>query len=160
MTETGVVLRVDGDMTEISFVRTSACAKCGRCGLLSETGEATLRLKTSENLAPGDSVTVDLPEQTLFQASLLAYGIPLVTMLAGLFLGAFVQTHFNLTLSRDIAAAIGALFFTAAAFGLLRLLNPRFALHNHFAPRIVGIRPAEDTENNCAPSHSNPTKEA
>ena len=157
MTETGVVLRIDDGMAEISFVRTSACAKCGRCGLLSETGEATLRLKTSENLEPGDTVTVELPEKTLFQASLLAYGIPLVAMLAGLLLGAFVQARLNLSLSQDVAAAIGALLFTAAAFGFLRLLNPRFAAHNRFTPRIVGIRPVED---NDVQPNSNSTKEA
>ena len=113
MERLGEVTKVEGKWLEITFCRPSDCDKCHACMGGSKT--MTLRLQGTANV--GDKALVEMPASTVTQASLIAYGIPLAGMLAGMFLGdALIPLEGSL--GALIGAAVGlvipltVLFFT------------------------------------------------
>ena len=67
----------------ITYIRPEACAKCGACGGLSQTGSIDLKA----DCRVGNWVKVVLPDSRFMTATLIAYIFPLIGFLAGLFLG-------------------------------------------------------------------------
>ena len=67
----------------ITYIRPEACAKCGACGGLSQTGSIDLKA----DCKVGNWVKVVLPDSRFMTATLIAYIIPLIGFLAGLFIG-------------------------------------------------------------------------
>ena len=70
-------------MATITYIRPEACAKCGGCGALTQTGSIQLKA----DCVVGNWVKVVLPDGRFMTATLLAYIIPLIGFLAGLFAG-------------------------------------------------------------------------
>jgi len=89
--EQGLVLRILGDVAEVSCQRRSACGGCGAngsCGTsLLETywGRQPLRLAVTNPIGaqPGDRVVIGLPEASLSRAAYVTYLQPLLLMLVG-----------------------------------------------------------------------------
>jgi len=89
--ETGVVVDVDGDGALVETRRQGACGGCsanGACGtslLARYLGRRPLLLRAQNRAgaAPGDWVVVGVSEHGLMQASLAAYLVPVVGLIAG-----------------------------------------------------------------------------
>ena len=124
--EKGKVVRVEGDKAEVLFKRSSACGNCHACGMLKDMSEITVTVENTMGAEPGDTVTVEMPNSSIFKGSLAAYVFPLVMLIAGALLGYYVLAA-PLGMLPDLAAAIFALAFTAIAFLALKLLEPVFA---------------------------------
>ena len=67
----------------ITYIRPEACARCGGCGALTQTGSIQLKADCSV----GNWVKVVLPDGRFMTATALAYILPLIGFLAGLFAG-------------------------------------------------------------------------
>ena len=67
----------------ITYIRPEACAKCGACGGLSQTGSIDLKAECKV----GNWVKVVLPDGRFMTATALAYIVPLIGFLIGLFAG-------------------------------------------------------------------------
>ena len=67
----------------ITYIRPEACAKCGACGGLSQTGSIDLKAECKV----GNWVKVVLPDGRFMPATALAYIVPLIGFLIGLFAG-------------------------------------------------------------------------
>jgi Positive regulator of sigma E activity len=100
LTETGKIVRLDGNIAWVETMRQSVCGACQArkgCGqnLLNQlTGTTSyLRLSLNSNagdVGEGDQVEIGIEEGAVVAASLLAYGLPLFLLmfsivLAGLF---------------------------------------------------------------------------
>jgi len=83
MERIGEVTRVDGKWIEVTFCRPPDCDKCHAC--LGGNQTTTLRLPGKANV--GDKALVSMPDSTITQASLIAYGIPLAGLLIGMLAG-------------------------------------------------------------------------
>lgn len=70
-------------MATITYIRPEACARCGGCGALTQTGSITLKA----DCRAGNWVKVVLPDGRFMTATALAYVVPLAGFLAGLFAG-------------------------------------------------------------------------
>lgn len=145
MAETGHILSVESDSIVIRFARTDACGKCGACSVGANKSDALLTLSGTYDARPGDLAEVELSESKVIGASLLAYGVPLLGLLLGLFIGPAVQNWLSLPGGGDLFAGIGALSFTAIAWLAMRLVNPSLAKRAVFEPRIVRIIPSPNT---------------
>ena len=93
--EQGRVAAVDGDSIWVETIRNSTCTSCSArqgCGQhLSEkyrnnSSFAYIRVSSPWPLAEGDRVMVGIPESSLLRASALVYLLPLIMMMAGLWL--------------------------------------------------------------------------
>ena len=86
ITHAGIVEQVDGGRVRVRIMQTSACAACkvaGHCNA-AEAKEKLVDVFTASasQWKVGDAVTVAASRQMATQALLLAFGLPLVIMLA------------------------------------------------------------------------------
>lgn len=137
MTEVGEVVRTKGDMAVVRLKRSSACRHCGACGLGAGSDDMLLTLPNTLNAKPGDLVELSLGSGQLLKASAITYLIPLIALIVGVIVGYMLGEH--MAVDQQLAGAIMGLVFTAAAFGIIRALDPVFRRSSHFIPRMVSI---------------------
>ena len=126
MERIGEVTRVDGKWLEITFCRPSDCDKCHAC----MGGNQTTTLRLQGKAKVGDKALVSMPDSTITQASLIAYGLPLAGLLIGMLAGdAFIPAEHSL--GAVIGAAVGLVI---PLIGLIatersRKNNPKWCPH-------------------------------
>ena len=133
MQEIGIVESVNEKRgtAKVVFDRKSACDKCRMC--LTASGDKMkvyVEVKNTLGAKTGDRVSIELHSGSVFKASLILYGLPLVMLLAGVLLGSFIS---------DLAAALIGIGAAACSFLILRLLEPKFKKMGEFAPRMIAI---------------------
>ena len=119
----------------VAFERPEACAKCGGCGLKSQTG--TIELKADCQV--GDWVRVEMPEGRFLQATAIAYVVPLIGLLAGLGLGWLIGN------GSDLAALLGCALGLGLSFLLLRLTERRISGKPAWTPHISEVFASKPT---------------
>lgn len=91
-------------------LREEACAHCHGCNL--GRRERLLYPLNDESLREGDEITLELSDRTLSKTSLLAYGLPLVSLIAGLLLG-------RLLFAQEWAQALSAILMLSVGLAVL-----------------------------------------
>ena len=124
MRESGIITEIEEHTMMVEFERSSMCEKCGAC----ERAHNAMRMEVERigNASLGDRVEVDLPERTVVRAALVAYGIPLALLLAGLAAGSALPGRLGLLLA-------------AGAFLALHLTERRRRSSGRYAPKVVRI---------------------
>ncbi len=125
----GIVTSVKGGTAQIHFLRGSACAHCGACLTVGET-EMEVTLPNTLGAMEGDRVVVDLSPKRVVQASLLAYAVPLLLLIAGVLVGSRYADWAGLALG-VIACGIGYL--------ILRIVEKKSKKNNSFQPRMTRV---------------------
>ena len=138
MLESGIVMQVKEKTMIVEFERSEACAKCGAC----QHGQKQAMLMEVQRIgdvAIGDKVQVQLPESTLLKASFIAYGIPLLMLMAGLLGGSYVAEALGLQGNPDHYAAIAGIALAGLSFTVIRLTEKKRGESGEYAPKVVGI---------------------
>ena len=130
MERVGEVVRIleDGKAV-VRFERTKACKNCKMCANAGEN-HALTEVDNTLKANVGDMVEISLHSKSLIQATLIAYGIPLVLLLAGVIVGSMWS---------DAIGAIAGIVLALVSFVILRLLEPRFSKVTTFKPRMIDI---------------------
>jgi len=132
MLRTGKVVSAKNGELQVCFERPEACQHCQACG---ETHES---LVTIPGDAPaGSRIDVDMPEKQVLKASLLAYVIPLLMLLAGLALGLKL-------FRKETWAALLGIGCMGASWFVLRLIDRRMRARAGWHPRIVAVHTDEE----------------
>jgi len=113
----------------ITYIRPEACARCGACGSLTQTG--TIDLKA--DCAVGNWVKVVLPDGRFMKATAMAYVIPLIGFLAGLFAGYFASG------GHELAALGGSLIGLGLCVGILKWNEKRIAGKPEWTPHVAEV---------------------
>ena len=137
MERLGEVTKVDGKWLEITFCRPSDCEKCHAC--MGGDKMTTLRLAGTANV--GDKALVELPDSTITQASLLAYGLPLIGLIAGMLLGDKL-----IPLENSLDALIGAVIGLALPLAWLLMSEKKRRTNPRWTPQIKRIIPMQKAE--------------
>jgi len=111
--EQAVVVGVDNEVAMLEVIRRAPCSLCGQtrgCGIslwgkLFRHRPHIFRAANQVKARVGDLVIVGIEEQALLQGSLLAYGVPLVALMAGALLA---MTFWVADGNRDAGAILGA----------------------------------------------------
>lgn len=125
----GVVTAVEDGVATVRFQRSAMCAHCGACLAVGDK-ELEMRVANTLGAKVGDCVEVGLAGKRVVQASLLAYLVPLVFLLAGVWLGSRISDVWALVLG---VAGCGISFF------VLRALERGRGLKETFEPRMTAI---------------------
>jgi len=125
----GLITSIKDGTAQIRFLRGSACAHCGACLTVGDS-EMEISLPSTLGAKEGDRVAVDLSPKRLVQASLLAYAVPLVLMIAGVFIGSRYADWAGLVLG---IAACGISYL------ILRIVEKKSAKSKRFQPRMTRI---------------------
>ena len=132
MERTGEVTAVKGEWLEVTFCRPADCEKCNACGMGQK--QASLMVRGKANL--GDQAVVSLPSSTVFQASLLAYVLPLIGLLVGLFAGFTLFPQ-----AQDAAGILGALIGLSIPLIYVVLTEKRRRQSSRWQPTLIEIIP-------------------
>lgn len=127
MIQTGLVVAAGDGKATVRIVRSDACGKCNACFSFGKN-EADIELDDPIGVAPGDRVRIELHGKSVFRASLLMYGIPLVALIAGVLIG---------SIWGDLYAAICGVALAAGTFFIFRALEPKLSRMSTFKPRII-----------------------
>ena len=125
----GLVTSVTDGTAQIRFLRGSACAHCGACLTVGDS-EMEISLPNTLNAKEGDRVAVDLSPKRVVQASLIAYAVPLVLLIAGVIIGSRFADWMGLALGL-VACGISYL--------ILRFVEKKSAKSKSFQPRMTRI---------------------
>lgn len=125
----GLVTGVQDGVAQVHFLRGSACAHCGACLTVGDS-EMEISLPNTLDAKVGDRVAVDLSPKRVVQASLLAYAVPLVLLIAGVLVGSKISDWAGLVLG-IAACGIGYL--------ILRIVEKKSAKKRSFQPRMTRI---------------------
>lgn len=134
MHQSGRVVRVNGGVATVRFMRSKACEHCGACIYIGDT-EAEVEIKNTLEALPGDMVRVELQAKSFLQANLLAYVLPLCLLIAGVALGSRIS---------DVWGVVLGLVGAGSCFFILRALEPRLKKSNRFHPRMVSVEEYRD----------------
>ncbi|MBR2942333.1 MAG: SoxR reducing system RseC family protein [Clostridia bacterium] len=136
MTNKGVVTQVDGDMLTVVFERHEACGDCHACMHGSaDCAKHTVQIRGKADV--GDQIVVEMDDSKVVSASAAAYLAPFAGMMLGLGAGWWLggmQTLIN----RELVEAAGAILGTAAAYFIMKLLDPKLA-KGRWEQRIVSV---------------------
>ncbi len=135
MRQTGTVMLDKGETVMVRFQRSGACGRCNACFSLGGS-EADIEIENALRAKVGDRVVIRLHGGSVFRASLIVYGVPLLGLVAGAALGSILG---------DLYSALAAVLFAAGAFFILRALEPRFSRMREFKPRMVEILEATES---------------
>ena len=138
MTNKGVVTKVEGDMLTIVFERHEACGDCHACMRGStDCSKHTVTLKGKADV--GDEVVVEMDDSQVMAASAAAYLIPFAGLILGLALGWQLGGSLLSGFNRELVAALFAVLGTAAAYCVMRVLDPKLA-KGRWEQKIVSVR--------------------
>lgn len=140
ITETGRVVALAGDQVWVQTIRTSACQSCSArsgCGQRAlaavSSGRANqVLVDNSVGARVGDEVVIGLDEQSLLNASLAVYGLPLVLMVLGSLLA-----H-NWVAASDLGAIAGAV--SGLFLGFLLVQRWQAEAGERYQPRLLRIK--------------------
>ena len=141
MLESGIVMQIKDKTMVVEFERSEMCAKCGAC----QHGQKQAMLMEVQRIgdaAIGDRVQVQLAEKTLRKASFIAYGIPLLMLIAGLLGGTYLAEWLKLPGNAEHYAALLGLILAALSFLMIRLTERRRGESGVYAPQVVSIEKA------------------
>ena len=113
----------------IAYVRPDACAKCGGCSSMNQTG--TIELPCA--CQAGDWVRIVLPEKNFMGAMAMAYGLPLALFLAGLAGGYIFSGH------SEGWAITGSFIGLAVSLVCLKVNEKRIAGKPEWTPRVDAV---------------------
>lgn len=132
MERTGEVTAVRGEWLEVTFCRPADCEKCNACGIGQK--QATMMVRGKANL--GDQAVVSMPTATVMHASLLAYVLPLIGLLVGLFAGMSLFPQ-----AENAAALTGGLIGLAIPLVCVVLTEKRRRQSSRWQPTLVEVIP-------------------
>jgi len=130
MIRTGFVKEKKGEELSVCFERPSSCEGCKGCAkglmgkneLLTVFGEAEV----------GDFVDVQMPENRVFQASLLVYALPLCVLIAGLVAGSMLGLNDTVTFFMAVAGLV-------AGYLIASLFEKRLRKNASWRPTIIAV---------------------
>lgn len=125
MDNVGKIERIDGDKAVISVKRVSACGdNCKSCSSICNVNSVIFEADISDindAIYEGDYVEITAESEVMLKHILVLYGLPLLLMLATVFLFQMFLSGPN----KDIISAIASLFSLIISFYLLKAYDKR-----------------------------------
>lgn len=146
MAEFGLVTKVIGDEVLVKLQRNDACSKCGACSASSDSKDMFIHA-INNCLAEQDQwVEIQLDESNFIQAVSIMYGVPLIGLLVGVFVGFGVSRLFFETMGDLLTVGFGLLGAGICFFAINK--NEHRFNTNKFKAKAIRI--VESTEAHCS----------
>ncbi len=113
--EVGKITELQDNKAIITLERKSACSGCHACEMSHDTQMMTMTALNECGGKIGDSVMVELVVDRLMFATFVLYGIPLITTVAGFFIGYYASNGNEL-----VSFVIGVLAMFVTYFTIRR----------------------------------------
>ena len=136
LTEEGIVKESKDGIATIVISNSDSCEEC-TAKLYCKPGnsnERSLTVKDNFGVIAGDRVRVSIHGSQILRVSFLIYGIPLILMLAGLFIGMqFFQIH------KELYSTIFAVALVSIYVLIIHFIDKKRNYHLQSYPEIVFV---------------------
>lgn len=136
LTEEGIVKESKDGIATIVISNSDSCEEC-TAKLYCKPGnsnERSLTVKDNFGVIAGDRVRVSIQGSQILRVSFLIYGIPLILMLAGLFIGMqFFQIH------KELYSTIFAVALVSIYVLIIHFIDKKRNYHLQSYPEIVFV---------------------
>ncbi|UPA30053.1 SoxR reducing system RseC family protein [Terrisporobacter glycolicus] len=131
---------VDNRTAKMIMQRHSACASCGKCSKLSsECQDLVVEVDNSIGAKKGDRVEVSMESVQVLKATMLAYLVPLIFLLAGTILTYYILDLIKFSGPIEVISGVVGLICTGISYLLLRKNDDKFKQSREYIPRITKI---------------------
>ena len=108
------IIRQEKDLFRVETVAGNLCEGCTSCS--KGRGGLEVLAKADRNYRPGELVDIDMPSADLNAAAFWVYGLPLIIILAGIYLGTLVAPliglgNFSEIVGVTLGIALGAVYY-------------------------------------------------
>jgi sigma-E factor negative regulatory protein RseC len=119
--EIGTVIGIEGPYARVSIPKKSACEGCtaGTCAMGDQSME--IEALNKAGAVVGQKVRVMVHTHMYMKGSMIIYGIPAVSLVAGAVFGKEIAAQFFPTKDADVLAALFGFSFLLASFILIKL---------------------------------------
>jgi len=137
--EEGVVAEVEGTVAKVAILKKSACEQCAASGVCHPGDQEYLEASNPLGAVKGQKVKVVVAPQIYLKASIILYGIPMVSLIAGAIIAKNIALRFVGDARSDLWAFIGGAVCMCIAFVFIRSYNKRVEKTQKYKPVIVEI---------------------
>ncbi|MGE5573750.1 MAG: SoxR reducing system RseC family protein [Bacteroidota bacterium] len=127
MEERGKVIEVQGEVARVEVTRHEACRHCKACDF-GRTDRIVVEATNRAGARPGDEVELELESSRVLGAAFVAYMVPLLFMVVGIYLGTVLARATGRAGSASLLGAALGLALLGASYGVVyaygRRVNP------------------------------------
>ena len=135
------VVAIKSGIARVQYSRATACGHCqhqSSCGISSDTDDKnqqdhTIDIECPFSVEVGQQVRIGIPERGLLKTAMLAYLLPLFSLIAGAAIGQLLSES-----NSELLVIAGAFLGCLAGFILMRLRSTRLT-HTDYKPVILGV---------------------
>jgi sigma-E factor negative regulatory protein RseC len=140
MEEIGVVKEADGPKAIVMVKRQSSCDACasGSSCKVTQSG-AEIEAFNAVRAKVGDTVMISFKAFTYLKGTLLIYGIPAISLVAGAIIGKEYLSVFFPSADPDLLSAMAGFGFMLLSFAGVKLFIKRFEKKKELIPVIEEI---------------------
>lgn len=140
MNQQGYIIEiVDEKTAKLKMQRHSACAACGKCVTSSETKDIVVEVDNSIGARVGDHVEVNMDNVDVLKATVIAYIVPLASLLVGTIGTYFVLDFLEVKSGIEIISAVVGLLLTAITFVIIKKNDRKFRDSRAYIPIVTRI---------------------
>ncbi|HOA81350.1 MAG TPA: SoxR reducing system RseC family protein [Defluviitaleaceae bacterium] len=136
--EVGKVINIKNNIAIVSMTRNEACQKCGACSHGHKSEEMILEAKNLCNAKIGDKVVIDLASSDFLKATFIMYGLPLILLFTGFFLGYYAFSKFGYESLQEPIGVLSGLIFMSISYIWIKSKEERWKSQNYH-PAAVEI---------------------
>ncbi len=139
MREVGLVVDTEANSAYVQIDRRSACGNCKACGL-GTTDEKSIVVQAINEIKAnkGDIVELDLESPDVLLAAFIIYGIPMISLILGIFVAYGIQRLINY--DSEIIMLITGLVFMLVSFIIIKINEPKIKSSKRFSSTVVEIK--------------------
>ena len=141
MNQQGFIVEIVDDKTaKMRMQRHSACASCGKCAkLTSESQDLIVEVDNQIGAKVGDHVEVSMDSVKVMKATMLAYMLPLVFLIAGTAICFFELNNINFNGPIELLSGLCGLLCTFLSYLYLRKNDKKYRESRDYIPIVVRI---------------------
>ena len=137
--EEGVVVETSGGSAKVEITRKSACESCSAAGVCHPADESYMDAVNPLGAIKGQKVKVVIAPQMYLKASIILYGIPLVSLIGGAILGKNLALSYTVAAHSDLWAFVAGLGCLVISFVFIRRYNKKVEKTEKYKPVIIEI---------------------
>jgi len=138
MKERAIVVESKKNLARVEIRRSSACEGCKACSVGRDGKPLRVWASNPIGARVGETVEIELGDKTFLSATLIAYGVPLLAFLLGIFLGFKLSTSLNISSTEPFALLVG-LGLMAISFLIIHFITGREEVKTKYSSRITRI---------------------
>ena len=135
LVDEGIVTEVKNGIATVSIINSGSCEDCSaKIFCHTENNTRNVTAKDPYGVKAGDKVQISIKGRSVVAASFLLYGLPLILLIAGIFIG---MNYFND--NPELFSSIAGIAFVGIYFLAVHLLSNSQRRKNKFLPKIIFV---------------------